>query len=133
MQPPHSSIAAPAKRRQFSSREKRCILAVVDRCTETGEIGVLLCREGLYSSQLAMWRKQREVAEQAAFEQQKRGRKADPAIAESRRVAEITKENERRHQPIHPSCAKPELLALQPSEVWSWDITKLKGPAKWTC
>jgi len=40
---------------------------------------------------------------------------------------------ERRNQRSHPSYAKPELLAIRPNEVWSWDITKLKGPAKWTC
>ena len=40
---------------------------------------------------------------------------------------------ERRRQRIHPLYAKPELLAIRPNEVWSWDITKLKGPAKWTC
>jgi len=40
---------------------------------------------------------------------------------------------ERRRQLIHPAYAKPELLAQRPREVWSWDITKLKGPAKWTC
>ena len=40
---------------------------------------------------------------------------------------------ERRNQRIHPVYAKPELLAIRPNEVWSWDITKLKGPAKWTC
>jgi len=40
---------------------------------------------------------------------------------------------ERRNQRIHPPYAKPELLAVRPNEVWSWDITKLKGPAKWTC
>jgi putative transposase len=39
---------------------------------------------------------------------------------------------ERRDQLTHPGYAKPELLAEQPNEVWSWDITKLKGPAKWT-
>jgi len=39
---------------------------------------------------------------------------------------------ERRNQLEHPSYAKPELLATGPNEVWSWDITKLKGPAKWT-
>lgn len=39
---------------------------------------------------------------------------------------------ERRNQLVHPSYAKPELLAMRPNEVWSWDITKLKGPAKWT-
>jgi putative transposase len=40
---------------------------------------------------------------------------------------------ERRNQLIHPAYTKPELLALAPNQVWSWDITKLKGPAKWTC
>ena len=40
---------------------------------------------------------------------------------------------ERRNQRIHPAYAKPELLALTPNRVWSWDITKLKGPAKWSC
>jgi putative transposase len=39
---------------------------------------------------------------------------------------------ERRNQLKHPSYQKPELLATAPNEVWSWDITKLKGPEKWT-
>jgi putative transposase len=38
---------------------------------------------------------------------------------------------ERRNQLRHPSYAKPELLATGPNEVWSWDITKLRGPEKW--
>jgi len=40
---------------------------------------------------------------------------------------------ERRAQLTHPAYTKPELLATAPNQVWSWDITKLKGPAKWTC
>lgn len=39
---------------------------------------------------------------------------------------------ERRNQLRHPQYKKPELLATAPNQVWSWDITKLKGPAKWT-
>jgi len=39
---------------------------------------------------------------------------------------------ERRNQLSHPNYSKPELLAEAPNQVWSWDITKLKGPAKWT-
>ncbi len=39
---------------------------------------------------------------------------------------------ERREQRIHPAYARPVLLAEQPNEVWSWDITKLLGPAKWS-
>jgi len=40
---------------------------------------------------------------------------------------------ERRKQLQHPKYKKPELLAEAPNQVWSWDITKLKGPLKWTC
>jgi transposase InsO family protein len=40
--------------------------------------------------------------------------------------------SERRNQLRHPAYARPELLATGPNELWSWDITKLKGPAKWT-
>jgi putative transposase len=39
---------------------------------------------------------------------------------------------ERRAQRVRPAYAKPELLATAPNQVWSWDITKLLGPAKWT-
>ena len=88
-------VVATAKRRQFSSSERRRILAAADRCSKTGEIGALLRREGIYSSQLATWRKQREATERAGLEPKKRGRKADPAIAEARRFAELTRENER--------------------------------------
>jgi putative transposase len=39
---------------------------------------------------------------------------------------------ERRDQLVHPNYQKPELLATAPNQLWSWDITKLRGPAKWT-
>src|SRR5215467_15008827 len=39
---------------------------------------------------------------------------------------------ERRDQLVHPAYQKPELLATAPNELWSWDITKLLGPTKWT-
>ena len=47
-------------------------------------------------------------------------------LAENRMV------RERRKQRQHPNYKKPELLADGPNQLWSWDITKLKGPAKWT-
>lgn len=46
-------------------------------------------------------------------------------------LAEAHEVRERRDQLRHPAYAKPELLATQPNQVWSWDITKLKGPVKW--
>jgi putative transposase len=39
---------------------------------------------------------------------------------------------DRRAQLTHPAYTKPELLAERPNELWSWDVSKLKGPAKWT-
>jgi len=46
-----------------------------------------------------------------------------------RRVGET---NERRRQATHPATVKPELVATTPNAVWSWDITKLRGHARWT-
>jgi putative transposase len=40
---------------------------------------------------------------------------------------------ERRNQLQHPTYVKPELLATAPNQVWTWDITKLRGPVKWLC
>ncbi len=49
------------------------------------------------------------------------------------RILEQAGENrERRDQLVHPAYHKPELLATGPNQIWSWDITKLKGPATWT-
>ena len=49
------------------------------------------------------------------------------------RILEAHQEvKERRNQLRHPNYSKPELLATSPNQVWSWDITKLKGPEKWT-
>jgi putative transposase len=50
------------------------------------------------------------------------------------RLLEVNGEvRERRDQLAHPAYARPELLAERPNEVWSWDISKLRGPRKWTC
>jgi putative transposase len=47
-------------------------------------------------------------------------------------LAENAETRERRNQLRHPSYSRPELLATGPNQLWSWDITKLLGPAKWT-
>ncbi len=49
-----------------------------------------------------------------------------------RLLAEHGEVCERRDQLTHPPCQKPELLATAPNQLWSWDITKLLGPVKWT-
>lgn len=103
---PDPEVVAVARRRQFSSSDKRRILAAADACTQPGEIGALLRREGIYSSHLSTWRRQRAAAERAALEPQKRGRKLDPALAEARRVDTLTRENER----LRRQLAQAELI-----------------------
>ena len=89
------SWRAWARRRQFTSGDKRRILDAADRCTQPGEIGALLRKEGIYSSHLTTWRRQRAAAERAALAPQKGGCKVDPAQTEDRRVLQLTQENDR--------------------------------------
>lgn len=91
---PDPEVVATARRRQFSSSDKRRILEAADRCDQPGDLGALLRKEGIYSSHLNTWRQQRAAVEHAALEPQKRGRKADPAH-EDRRVAHLTQDNDR--------------------------------------
>ena len=56
-------VVARAQRRAFSHAEKRRILAKADACTQPGEIGAWLRQEGVYSSSLSTWRRQREAGE----------------------------------------------------------------------
>ena len=92
---PDPEVVATARRQQFTSGDKRRILEAADRCTQPGEIGALLRKEGIYSSHLTTWRRQRAADERAALAPHKRGRKADPAQAEDHRVLQLTQENDR--------------------------------------
>ena len=96
-QPPgtDSEVVPRARRRQFSNADKRRILEAADRCTKPGEIGALMRREGVYSSSLSTWRRQREAADLAALAPQKRGPKVDANRAEALHIAQLTRENER--------------------------------------
>ena len=88
-------VIAVARRRKISRSDKRRILAAADRCSKPGEIGALLRREGIYSSQLSAWRKQRAADGIGARDSRKRGRKADPAVAEAHRTARLMREIDR--------------------------------------
>jgi len=70
-------VAAKAVRRQFSAAYKRRILQEADKAG-SGEIAALLRREGLYSSHLTFWRKQREAGEIDSLAPRKRGKKPAP-------------------------------------------------------
>lgn len=89
---PDTEVVPTAKRRSFSKAEKLRILADADACVAPGDIGALLRREGIYSSHLATWRKQRQLAGEALLVERKRGPKVNPAAAKDRRVLELEKE-----------------------------------------
>jgi transposase-like protein len=86
---PDPEVVSLRQRRRFSTAYKQRILEEAERCSEPGEVGALLRREGLYSSHLTRWREQRRNGQ---LEPQRRGRKADPQAAELRR---LQRENER--------------------------------------
>ena len=91
----NSEVVPHARRRHLSNADKRRILAAADRCTKPGEIGALMRREGVYSSSLSTWRRQREVADLAALAPQKRGPKIDPARLDALQIAQLTRERDK--------------------------------------
>ena len=117
---PDPEVVPRAKRRQFSAQYKLRILTEADQCTGRGEIGALLRREGLYSSHLTTWRRQRDRGQLAGLTPKKRGRKPDPQAAE---LARLQRENERlkgRLQQaetiIEVQKKLSQLLGLEPAE-----------------
>lgn len=89
--PPDSEVVVRAQRRQFSVAEKVRILAEADACQETGAIGALLRREGIYSSYLTQWRREREAGQLGEQAVAKRGR---PRQTEATEAARLRQENE---------------------------------------
>ena len=83
IQPPDPEVVPKAKRRVFTTVYKLRILSQADRCGKPGEVGALLRSEGLYSSYLTTWRRQRENGELGSM---KRGRPSDPSAKELARL-----------------------------------------------
>jgi transposase-like protein len=81
-------VEAKPKRRRFTAEYKLRILREVERAKDFGEVGVILRREGLYSSHLATWRRERDRIAKAGLTARKRGPKAkvdDPRIKQLER------------------------------------------------
>jgi len=93
--PPDPEVPAKATRRRFSAKYKLRILAEIDACKGKGEVGALLRRESLYSSNVSQWRRQRDSGILSAMEPKKRGRKAHPVNPLAKRIAAVERENER--------------------------------------
>ena len=93
---PDPEVPAKAQRRRFSAQYKKKILEEADACKgRPGAMGALLRREGLYSSHLTTWHKQREKAELDGLAPKKRGRKAKSINPLTRKVRELEAENRR--------------------------------------
>jgi len=80
-----SEVIARPVRRRFTAEYKLRILQEADRCAP-GELGALLRREGLYSSNLSKWRRQRQAGQLAGLKPRKRGRKVDAQAQELARL-----------------------------------------------
>ena len=92
---PNPEVLEKPVRRRFTAEYKLRILEEADRCSEPGQLGMLLRREGLYSSHLTCWRKQREQGVLSGLAPKRRGRKPkvkDSLLEENRR---LQRENER--------------------------------------
>ncbi len=93
--PPDPEVVAGPKRRRFSAEYKLRIVEEADRCSEPGEIGALLRREGLYSSLLSEWRRARNEGAFNALKSKKRGPKSRGKSAGDQEIARLRRENER--------------------------------------
>jgi transposase-like protein len=92
---PDPAVPEKPVRRRFTAEYKLRVLREADACDEPGQLGALLRREGLYSSHLTAWRKQRDEGTLAGLMPKRRGRKANPdapVIAENQR---LKRENQR--------------------------------------
>lgn len=89
---PDPELVAQAKRRTFTAKYKARIVAEADACTAPGEVGELLRREGLYTSHLTYWRKQRK---DGALKELGKPRGRKPADKRDAQVASLTRRAER--------------------------------------
>ena len=89
---PDPEVTERATRRRFTAEYKRRILREADACKGNGDLGLLLRREGLYSSHLSTWRRQRDAIARVGLAPKKRGRTAKPVDP---RVKQLRWENAR--------------------------------------
>jgi transposase len=103
---PETEVANKASRRRFTGKYKLKILAEADACTEQGQIGQLLRREGLYSSHLTNWRKQRDHGQMAGLSSKRRGRKPNVSNPLTDENTRLQRENKR----LKEKLRKAELI-----------------------
>jgi transposase len=92
---PDPEVPEKRPRRKFTAKYKLSILERADRCTQPGQLGELLRKEGLYSSNLTTWRKQKNDGLLTALAPKKRGRKKVEKNPLAQEVAKLQRDNER--------------------------------------
>jgi len=92
---PDPEVREKAVRRRFTAAYKLRILKEAEICREQGQLGALLRREGLYSSNLRTWRHQMEQGTLEALSPKKRGPKGKRPDPSARRIVELERENQR--------------------------------------
>ena len=92
---PSSEVLEKPVRRRFTVEYKLRILREADACTEPGMLGELLRREGLYSSHLSTWRRQRDEGALAGLAPKRRGRKPKPKNPLADENEQLRRENQR--------------------------------------
>jgi transposase-like protein len=95
MSPPDPEVPEKKPRRKFTAKYKLQILQEAEACTEPGQMGTILRREGLYSSNLTTWRRQRDEGLLEALSPKKRGRKEKEKNPLAPKVVDLERENER--------------------------------------
>jgi transposase-like protein len=93
--PPSAEVSAHPTRRRFTAAYKLALVQEADRCTEPGQIGALLRREGLYSSHLGKWRKLRDAGALDALGPRPRGPKAAAPTPLQQENEQLRRENAR--------------------------------------
>jgi transposase len=113
---PDPAVEAKPQRRRFTAEYKLSILAEVERAKAPGEIGAILRREGLYSSHLVTWRRERDRVATAGLAARKRGPKAtlkDPRVTQlERENARLRRRNQQVETLIEIQKKASELLGI---------------------
>jgi transposase-like protein len=116
---PVTEVSEKAKRRRFTAEYRQRILREAAACTQRGEVGALLRREGLYSSHLTIWRQSVEQAQQQALTPKKRGPKPkatderDKRIVQMERdIAKLTRRAERAEALVEVQKKVSQLLGI---------------------
>lgn len=91
--PPDPEVLARPKRRRFTAKYKLRVLRELDACTEPGQTGEVLRREGLYSSHISAWRAKRAAGELQGLSPRRKGRAPKPRNPRAPEMARLEREN----------------------------------------